>query len=83
MKSEQGNSKSHEVSRRRVLSRTPDSRGAGSSRSSATVFAAGPPNNPIKLSVHPVTHLALARCAPVWPAAYRVRYVARGEKAQP
>jgi hypothetical protein len=34
----------------------------------------GPPNNPIKLSVHPVTHLAVASCAPVWPAAYRVRY---------
>ena len=32
-----------------------------------------PSNNPMKLSVHPVTHLAFARCAPVWPAAYRVR----------
>ena len=32
-----------------------------------------PSNNPIKLTVHSVTHLALARCAPVWPAAYRVR----------
>jgi hypothetical protein len=31
------------------------------------------PNNPIKLSVHPVTHLALARCVTGWPAAYRVR----------
>jgi hypothetical protein len=30
-------------------------------------------NNPIKQSVHPVTHLAVARCAPAWPAAYRVR----------
>jgi hypothetical protein len=30
-------------------------------------------NNAIKLTVHPVTHLAVARCAPVWPAAYRVR----------
>jgi hypothetical protein len=36
------------------------------------------PNNPIKQSVHPVTHLALARCAPVWPAAYRVRYTDTG-----
>ena len=35
---------------------------------------ASPPNNPIKLSVQPVTHLAVARCAPVWPAAYRVRW---------
>jgi len=35
---------------------------------------ATPPNNPIKQSVHPVTHLACARCAPVWPAAYRVRW---------
>jgi len=32
-----------------------------------------PPNNPIKLTAHPVTHLALARCAPVCSAAYRVR----------
>ena len=31
-------------------------------------------NNPIKQSVHPVTHLACASCAPVWPAAYRVRW---------
>ena len=31
-------------------------------------------NNPIKLSVHPVTPLAGASVAPVWPAAYRVRY---------
>ena len=38
---------------------------------------ATPPNNPIKLSVHPVTHLAAARCAPVWPAAYRVRWTDR------
>ena len=37
-----------------------------------------PPNNPIKQSVHPVTHLACARCAPVWPAAYRVRYTDTG-----
>jgi len=35
-------------------------------------------NNPIKLSVHPVTPLAQdASVAPVWPAAYRVRYAAR------
>jgi hypothetical protein len=33
-----------------------------------------PSNNPIKLTVHPVTHLAVARCAPVWPSAYRVRW---------
>ena len=33
----------------------------------------GPPNNPIKLSVHPVTHPAVARCAPGWPPAYRAR----------
>ena len=32
-----------------------------------------PPNNPIKLAVRPVTHLALARRAPVRPVAYRVR----------
>jgi len=32
-----------------------------------------PPNNPIKLSVHPVTPLAFASVAPVRPAAYRVR----------
>jgi hypothetical protein len=32
------------------------------------------PNNPIKLSVRPVTQLACASCAPVWPAAYRVRW---------
>jgi hypothetical protein len=32
-----------------------------------------PPNNPIKLTVHPVTPLAVASGAPVWPAAYRVR----------
>ena len=31
-------------------------------------------NNPIKQSAHPVTHLACASCAPVWSAAYRVRY---------
>ena len=30
-------------------------------------------NTPIKQTVHPVTHLACARRAPVWPAAYRVR----------
>jgi len=30
-------------------------------------------NNPIKLSVRPVMHLACARCSPVRPAAYRVR----------
>ena len=30
-------------------------------------------NNPIKLSVRPVTHLAVASCAPGRPAAYRVR----------
>ena len=29
--------------------------------------------NPIKLTVQTVTHLADARCAPVCPAAYRVR----------
>lgn len=32
------------------------------------------PNYAIKLSVRTVTHLAFARCAPVRPAAYRVRY---------
>jgi len=32
-----------------------------------------PSNNPIKLSVRPVTHLAAASCAPARPAAYRVR----------
>ena len=37
-----------------------------------------PSNNPIKLSVLPVTHLASARCAPVRPAAYRVRYAVLG-----
>jgi hypothetical protein len=26
------------------------------------------PNNPIMPSVHPDTHLALARCTPVWHA---------------
>ena len=31
------------------------------------------PNNAIKLTVHPVTHLACASCAPARPAAYRVR----------
>jgi hypothetical protein len=31
------------------------------------------PNNPIKLTVHPVTQLAVASCAPIRPAAYRVR----------
>jgi len=31
------------------------------------------PNNPIKLSVRPVTGLACARPAPSRPAAYRVR----------
>ena len=35
---------------------------------------ATPANNPIKQSVHPVTQLACASCAPVWPAAYRVRW---------
>ena len=35
-----------------------------------------PYNNPIKLSVRPVTHLAVASCAPVQPAAYRVRWTA-------
>jgi len=38
-----------------------------------------PPNNPIKQTVHPVTHLAVARCAPIWPAAYRVRYTDTGK----
>jgi hypothetical protein len=33
-----------------------------------------PANNPIEQSVHPVTHLACASCAPGWPAAHRVRY---------
>jgi hypothetical protein len=33
-----------------------------------------PSNNPIKLTVHPVTPLAVATGAPVWPAAYRVRW---------
>ena len=32
------------------------------------------PNNPIKLTVQPVTQLAGASCAPVWPATYRARY---------
>jgi len=36
------------------------------------------PNNPIKLSARPVTHLAVASCAPVRPAAYRVRWAAKG-----
>ena len=36
-----------------------------------------PHNNPIKLSVRPVTHLADASCAPARPAAYRVRWAAR------
>jgi len=31
------------------------------------------PNYWLKLTVRPVTHLACARCAPAWPAAYRVR----------
>ena len=32
-----------------------------------------PSNNPIKQTVQPVTQLACASGAPVWPAAYRVR----------
>jgi hypothetical protein len=35
---------------------------------------ATPPNNPIKLTVHPVTHLACTRCAPGRPARYAERY---------
>ena len=33
-----------------------------------------PPNNAIKLSVHPVTPLAVASVAPVRPARYAVRW---------
>jgi hypothetical protein len=32
-----------------------------------------PSNLPIKLTVHAVTQLACASCAPAWPAAYRHR----------
>jgi len=38
-----------------------------------TVYPRALSNNPIKLAVRSVTHLACARCAPARPAAYRVR----------